>query len=133
MSDLARLGVRQHMLQTTDPEHPLFAGAAFIGPDLLVWIWGGEAPHVGAVAAAESRPSLADPARRSASSSVITYLGHKEDMLVKRVAEALAAAFGCRVVVTAGIHWDRVTPQALAAVERGTVELIAALSALPRG
>ena len=29
-----------------------------IGPDLLVAIWGGEKPHIGAVAAAQPRPRL---------------------------------------------------------------------------
>ena len=40
------------------------AAAAWVGGDLLVWMWGGDRPHIGAVAAAHPRPSL--PTLRSA-------------------------------------------------------------------
>ena len=70
----------------------LLAEAVWIGPDLLVWIYGGEAPHIGAVAMAQPRASLADPERTSATASVFAYVGHKEDALAKEAAEALASA-----------------------------------------
>lgn len=82
------------------------AEAVWIGADLLVSVWGGELPHIGAVAAAQPRPSLKDPSRISATASVLTYVGHKEDDLAKFASERLAAALETRVVVTAGIHWD---------------------------
>ncbi len=82
------------------------ARAVRIGADILVYIWGGDRPHIGAVAAAQPRPSLADQDRRSATCSVLTYLGHKEDEVVKAVSEHLSAALDAHVVVTAGIHWD---------------------------
>jgi len=82
------------------------AHALVIGDDVLVYIWGGEKPHIGAVAAAQPRPSLADPSKTSATASVLTYPGHKEDEVVKNVGEALSAACNANVVVTAGIHWD---------------------------
>ena len=64
-------------------------------------------------AAASSRASLADPAKTSATSSVLTYPGHKEDIVVKMAAEALSAALGTNVVVTAGLHWDDLPPGAV--------------------
>ena len=82
------------------------ARAVRIGADILVYIWGGDRPHIGAVAAAQPRPSLADENRTSATCSVLTYLGHKEDEVVKMVSEHLSAALDTHVVVTAGIHWD---------------------------
>lgn len=82
------------------------ARAVRIGTDILVYIWGGEQPHIGAVAAAQPRASLKDSNKKSATCSVLTYLGHKEDEIVKPVAEHLAAVLDTRVVVTAGIHWD---------------------------
>jgi hypothetical protein len=77
-----------------------------LGGDLLVSLWGGAA-HIGAVAMAQPRPSLADPGRPSATASVFCYVGHKEDDVVKEVSERLASELGCRVVVAAGLHWDR--------------------------
>jgi len=94
------------MVKTGAERYNLEAAAVWIGPDLLVYIWGGEAPHIGAVAMAQPRPSLADPSVTSSTASVFTYLGHKEDLLAKQTAEALSAALQAKVVVTAGIHWD---------------------------
>ncbi len=82
------------------------ARAVWIGADLLVFIWGGDRPHIGAVAAAQPRPSLADKNKTSATCSVLTFPGHKEDEVVKLVSESLSAILDTHVVVTAGIHWD---------------------------
>ncbi|MBA4393000.1 MAG: hypothetical protein C0407_05560 [Desulfobacca sp.] len=89
----------------------LQARVLLIGPDLMVSIWGGTHPHIGAVALALPRPSLRDSTKTSASSSVLTVLGHKEDETVKAVSEQLAAVFNKKTVVTAGIHWDHLKPE----------------------
>ena len=111
----------------------LTAEAVWIGPDLLVSIWGGQRPHIGAVAAAAPRPSLADPARTSATASVLTYLGHKEDGVAKAAAERLAAGLETRVVVTAGMHWDGLAPEEIARVEELAADLVARLLARLQG
>ena len=92
--------------RTETGAYDLTASVRLIGQDLLVAIWGGEKPHIGAVAVAQPRPSLKDPDLTSATASVICYVGHKEDELVKASAEIIAAVLNTRVVVTAGIHWD---------------------------
>ena len=84
----------------------LEAEAVRIGTDILVYIWGGDRPHIGSVAAAQPRPSLEEPSRVSATASVLTYPGHKEDGLVKDAAELFAVELQTNVVVTAGMHWD---------------------------
>lgn len=97
-----------------------------LGEDYLLSIWGGKA-HIGAVAMAQPRPSLADPKRLSATASVFCYLGHKEDELVKEVSVRLASALGTRVVVAAGLHWDHLEPAGIEQVldnVRALVELI---------
>jgi hypothetical protein len=111
------------------PDHNIEAEAIWIGPDLLVYIYGGEGPHIGAVAAATPRPSLVNPDETSASASVLTYVGHKEDDLAKRAAEALAGALDTRVVVSAGIHWDALTADDIEQVMANARELIQALIA----
>ncbi len=107
----------------------LCAEAVLLGRDWLVWVWGGEEPHIGAVAMAAPRPSLADPERTSATASVFTYPGHKEDGVAKALAERLAAALEARVVVSAGMHWQGLDAQGIAQVERkaaGLADLILA-------
>jgi hypothetical protein len=88
-----------------------------IGADLLVSIWGGTRPHIGAVAVAVPRPSLADPGGGSATSSNFTFAGHKEDRLVKEVSELIAARLHKNVVVTAGLHWDALKAKDLTRVQ----------------
>ena len=105
------------------------AEAIRIGPDVLVYIWGGERPHIGSVAAAQPRPSLADPETRSATASVLTYVGHKEDSVAKEAAETLAAALNTNVVVTAGIHWDDLAASRIGDVVAGCREVTDMLAA----
>jgi len=82
-----------------------------VGTDLVLTIWGGTVPHVGAVALAQARPSLADPGVASATSSVLTLLGHKDDVVAREAADRFAAALGSTVVATAGLHVDAATPE----------------------
>jgi len=84
----------------------LIASVMNVGRDAVIVIWGGEKPHIGAVALAQPRHSLKDPEKISATASVLTIIGHKEDAVVKSVSERLAAAANRPVVVTAGMHWD---------------------------
>lgn len=94
-----------------------------LGKDFLLSIWGGAA-HIGAVAMAQPRPSIADPARISATASVFCYVGHKEDEVVKTVSERLASALGAKVVAAAGLHWDNLTPAGIEQVKKNVLTLV---------
>jgi hypothetical protein len=101
----------------------LQASGLVIGRDLSVSIWGGTHPHIGAVALAIPRPSLRNKRKTSATSSVLTLSGHKEDGPVKMVSEALASALNKNVVVTAGIHWDNLKPEEIILIVNLTKKL----------
>jgi len=88
-----------------------------VGEDLLVSIWGGTQPHIGAIGAAVPRPSLKDQKKWSATSSNLTFVGHKEDILVKKISEKLATILRKNVVVTAGVHWDDITFKEIKTIE----------------
>jgi hypothetical protein len=94
------------IFKTQEGIFDLSASVMKVGQDAVVVIWGGEKPHIGAVALAQPRQSLKDPEKLSATASVLCILGHKEDTVVKSVSERLAAAANRPVAVTAGIHWD---------------------------
>jgi hypothetical protein len=94
-----------------------------VGQDLLISIWGGTRSHIGAVGIAIPRPSLKNPRKWSATSSIFTFIGHKEDTLVKTISERLAARLRRNVVVTAGIHWDGITSNEIKAVQNLTQKL----------
>jgi hypothetical protein len=110
--------------RSAGPDHNIQAEALWIGPDLLVYIWGGDAPHIGAVAMAQPRPSLADPKVTSSTASVFTYVGHKEDDLAKWAAEKISAALEAKVVVTAGIHWDDLDQAGIKTVLANSEQLV---------
>ena len=118
------MAMREFTVHTEEDAYNLSASVRLIGADVLVAIWGGEKPHIGAVAVAQPRPSLKDPQVTSASASVICLVGHKEDELVKATAEILAATFETQVVVTAGIHWDNLSPQSIRQIIRHSEILV---------
>ena len=93
-------------IKTDTKAYNLDALVKQIGQDLLVAIWGGEKPHIGAVAVAQPRPSLKDESVVSATASVFCYLGHKDDIIAKQAAEKLSATLNTNVTLTVGIHWD---------------------------
>ena len=102
----------------------LEAHVQIIGPDILVSIWGGTAPHIGAVSLAQPRPSLKDPENTSATASVLCVVGHKEDDLAKNASEFMSARLNTRVVVTAGIHWDNLLEEGIQTVVRNADRLV---------
>jgi hypothetical protein len=114
----------QFTTRTETGAYDLTANVKRIGRDLLVAIWGGEKPHIGAVAVAQPRPSLKDPDVTSATTSVICYVGHKEDDLVKASAEILAAVLNTRVVVTAGIHWDNLDQKGIDTILKNSKAIV---------
>jgi gallate decarboxylase subunit D len=79
-----------------------------LGDDLLIILSGGK-EHIGAVAMSEPRPGLGDIKKISATSSVYTYTGHKEDEISKSMAEHLSKELNRKAVVVAGMHWDNIT------------------------
>ncbi len=123
--------MRRFDLSSEGGRYQIHATAILIGDDLLVAIWGGTKPHIGAVATALPRPSLADPFDSaqdkpqitSSTSSVFTLLGHKEDEVVKMVSEHLSAQLEKNVVVTAGIHWDDLPEEAIEEIVHNCREL----------
>jgi hypothetical protein len=81
----------------------LWASWTSTADGLTLQIYGGLA-HLGAVAVAYPRPSLRDPAKTSATSSVLTRLGHRDDFLARPASELLAETLNVPVTVVAGVH-----------------------------
>ncbi len=89
------------------------------GEGLIVHLTGGNKPHVGAVALGIPRPSLTGRGR-SATTSVLTILSHKDDELARPVAAELAAGYNCPVAVIAGVHITNPRPEELELVQINT-------------
>lgn len=74
-----------------------------LGEDINVCIYGGDNPHIGAVA-------LAVPdEKHGVSASVIAIPGHREDVIAREYSVKLSNALGCKVCILCGIHKDNAT------------------------
>ncbi len=109
---------RYHLTLTEGaPPLQIRAEVCLIGNDLVVTISGGAKPHVGAVAVGIPRPSLDDPDIVSATASVFAMIGHKEDDLARNMARVLAAKLNRTVVITVGIHVDKISAEEIGDIE----------------
>ena len=124
MRDTKNIEKEYFLLEAGVDDYRITAKGFFVGKDLVVAIFGGTRPHVGAVAIAQPRPSLKNPDKISSTSSVFTLLGHKEDLLAKKIAEKLASEFNVTVTVTVGIHWDNLTPTGINKITEVSDKLI---------
>ena len=97
-------------LATSVAGFPLRLRCLRMGDDICLTLSGGEQEHIGAAAVAQPRPSLADPARTSATASVITLLGHKEDILVRELSLKVARTLNVTACVVCGIRIQNPTP-----------------------
>ena len=104
-----------------------------MGRDLAVTLCGGDQAHIGAVAVSQSRPSHEPGAPTSATTSVITLPGHKEDDLARAIAARFAARLDAAVTVACGIHMDAIgkgeLKDILEMAEELTVEALALVTA----
>lgn len=94
----------------------LAISAEQLGTHLVVCISGGNAPHIGSVVLSESRPSLTGSGK-SATSSVLNRLGHKDEVIARVVSDRLAAHLDTVVCCICGIHKDNATPKDIRSCE----------------
>ena len=80
-----------------------------MGKDWNISIYGGDTPHIGAIALGIPRPSLENKNKISSSVSVLTITGHKEDVIVQKAAKILSSTLNSTVVVSCGIHINNIT------------------------
>ncbi len=79
------------------------------GEDLIIRCFGGDKPHIGAIAIAIPRISMANSLRTSATTSVYALTGHKDDVIATSMARKIAAAVNKLVVAIVGIHIEGIT------------------------
>lgn len=91
---------------------PVFAQLVQMGKDCTICVWGGDTPHVGSVVMSTARPSLTGSGV-GVTSSVLNGIGHKDEYVARKFAEAAAEKFVCTAVCSCGIHIDGITPAQL--------------------
>ena len=95
----------------------------FMGDDITVLLYGGDLPHIGSTALSIPRPSLTGSGR-SATTSILNCLGHKDDVLAKLFAEKTAVKSDRTAVCVCGIHVDHLSPEHLKVLYDGCLEFL---------
>lgn len=94
-----------------------------MGRDYTVAVYGGDISHVGSVVLAQGRPSLTGEGI-SSTSSVMNCIGHKDEVVARMFAEAIASQNNCTVVCSCGIHVDDITVEQLSQVKEACKALL---------
>ena len=125
-------GAREFTFAAGVGRHRVWGTALLTRRSVCVSLHGGESPHVGAVGIGLPRASLRRPGFRSASTSVVTVPGHKEDELVRPLASELARRLRRTAVVVAGIHLRKARARDVAVLSRNAARAVAlVLRAIP--
>ena len=106
--------------------YPVSCQAVSMGQDYTICVWGGDTPHVGSVVMSVARPSLTGEGT-GVTSSVINGMGHKDEYVARKFAEATAVKYNCTAVCTCGIHIDNITKEQLQNVADACDRLLAKL------
>lgn len=101
-----------------------------LGKDLQVLISAGKI-HIGATALAV--PCQMTPEGITASVSIMTVPGHRDDVVAGKAALELCKALGCSVCVTAGLHIDQATQEEILTLVSNAQEAIKILIKNMRG
>ena len=109
---MERMPVNAVFTQKMQNGLPVFAQFVQMGKDCTICVWGGDTPHVGSVVMSTARPSLTGSGV-GVTSSVLNGIGHKDEYVARKFAEAAAEKFVCTAVCSCGIHIDGITPAQL--------------------
>ena len=105
---MERMPVNAVFIEKMQNGLPVFAQLVQMGKDCKICIWGGDTPHVGSVVMSTARPSLTGSGV-GVTSSVLNGIGHKDEYVARKFAEAAAEKFVCTAVCSCGIHIDGIT------------------------
>ena len=90
-----------------------------IGDHFLIAVSGGKA-HIGVAALGEPYVNRCKSKLSSSSLSLLTRIGHKEDVIAGKMASRLSAELEVPVLVCCGIHLDNITAEEIEEINQNT-------------
>lgn len=97
-----------------------------MGRDYTVAVYGGDTPHAGSAVMSVARPSLTGEGI-GVTSSVLTGIGHKDDIIARMFAETIAKSRDCTVVCVCGIHVDHMSLEQIEIVKDKCNKMLGAI------
>lgn len=73
---------------------------------IMLYLGGGDKPHLGTVVISQPRPSMKDNNIISCTTSIINRLSHKDDFIIIPMAEAVCKKANTIVIASGGVHID---------------------------
>jgi len=117
-------------LSTGTGVYTVNASLQLLGADVLISVWGGTRPHIGALSVSTPHPECTAEEGRSSTVLQFSFPGHRDDVVACRVSGRVAAALQRKVVVSAGIHVPDITPAGIDTVLANVDCLIEKISSL---
>lgn len=111
-------------LSTTYNNHTINCIALKIGNDFNISIYGGDIPHIGAVALGTPVNLPHNINKVTSTASLLTVPGHKEDVITLNYAKLLAKKLNTTVTICCGIHIKNITTQDITNITIATDKLI---------
>lgn len=109
------------------------ASLQLLDQDVLITVWGGTRPHIGAISVSIPHSESVSGDGRSSTVLQFSFPGHRDDVVASRISGRVAALLQRRVVVSAGIHVPDITPAGIDTVLANTDCLIEKIISLLRG
>lgn len=94
-----------------------------MGKDYTLAVYGGDTPHVGSAVMSVARQSLTGEGI-GVTTSVLTGMGHKDDIVAKIFAETIAKLKNCTAVCSCGIHVDDMNKEQIECVKEAGNRLL---------
>lgn len=116
--------IKQKAFQAGEGKHRIAMFVTITGEGLVVQIFGGEKPHVGAISLSVPGPGITASGRASCSTTVVPLTGHKDDKVARPAAEKIAKVWGSPVVVVAGIHVDNASKKDIQQLIKNCMETV---------
>ena len=103
----------KYKLSRKEEDFEIFLEARFIGSDLNIIIYGGEA-HIGAVTMAEPDEPMTTISRKN----------HRDEVITQMAAKYLAENLSCPVLASCGIHYPCLSQGEIKTIQKMCEELI---------
>lgn len=87
----------------------IFLNITIVGEDIMLQVYGGSRPHLGAAVLAVHSNNINSPHKSDCTLSVLSLVGHKESDLFTMIARRVCKTLNKNCLVSGGIHIDNLS------------------------
>ncbi len=118
---------RSVKISVGEGRYEVWGEMSLLGEDVVIQVGGGDAPHIGCVAVAIPRESRKEKNVTSTTSSVFNIVGHKDEVVIRNIAEKVCRSINRVVLCVGGIHVENADQEEIDLLVSNGEELAEAL------